>query len=198
MNRVATESNTRGLILAVAEARFREYGLGKTTMAEIAEDAGMSAANLYRYFENKQDIAAECAWSCMCEGIESLRQTIENPGRSASERLSDFALEMLRYIHAQTHDHQKISELVDNVLTRRPDLIERKRKLMRAMLAEILTQGKESGEFEIDDVATTARAIHHALIFFEVPIFMQLHDLGDYERYALEVVNLLLQGLLRR
>jgi len=35
-------------MLDVAEARFRTYGLNKATMAEIAQDIGMSAANLYR------------------------------------------------------------------------------------------------------------------------------------------------------
>ena len=41
-------------ILDAAEARFRTYGFGKTTMAEIASDIDMSTANLYRYFENNE------------------------------------------------------------------------------------------------------------------------------------------------
>ena len=49
------------IIIDAAIRRFSEYGYNKTTMAEIAEDAAMSAANLYRYFKNKQDIAAVCS-----------------------------------------------------------------------------------------------------------------------------------------
>ena len=48
-------------ILAAAYARFQRFGFGKTTMAEIAGDCGMSAANLYRYFENKEDIGVHTA-----------------------------------------------------------------------------------------------------------------------------------------
>ena len=45
-------------ILHAAEERFQQYGYNKTTMAEIARDCDMSAANLYRYFENKLAIGA--------------------------------------------------------------------------------------------------------------------------------------------
>jgi len=43
-----------------ARGRFRTYGPGKTTMAEIAGDVGMSAANLYRYFDNKHELVEAC------------------------------------------------------------------------------------------------------------------------------------------
>ena len=49
----------REAILDAAQARLLRFGYHKTTMSEIADDAGMSAANLYRYFRNKQDIVAD-------------------------------------------------------------------------------------------------------------------------------------------
>ncbi|NOQ82264.1 MAG: TetR family transcriptional regulator, partial [Methylophaga sp.] len=42
-----TEIDTRSQILSATEIRFSQYGYNKTTMAEIAKDCGMSAANLY-------------------------------------------------------------------------------------------------------------------------------------------------------
>ena len=75
----------REQILDAAQQRFEVFGLGKTTMAEIAEDTGMSAANLYRYFENKQDIAGACACRCMNEGLDLLRATLrDSPARCAA------------------------------------------------------------------------------------------------------------------
>ena len=44
-------------ILDKAFLRFGRFGFGKTTMAEIAKDCDMSAGNLYRYFDNKKEIA---------------------------------------------------------------------------------------------------------------------------------------------
>ncbi len=43
-------------ILAAARNRFGHYGLSKTTMADIAQDIGMSKASLYYYFKDKEDI----------------------------------------------------------------------------------------------------------------------------------------------
>lgn len=43
-------------ILDVAQKRFARFGLGKTTMNEIAEDLGVSKAALYYYFPDKESI----------------------------------------------------------------------------------------------------------------------------------------------
>jgi len=66
MNTKMTQSSdkVRLRILEAAAQRFTQFGYNKTTMAEVAQDCGMSAANLYRYFENKLDIGANLACNC--------------------------------------------------------------------------------------------------------------------------------------
>lgn len=41
-------------ILQAADICFTESGLSKTTMRDIAKQAGMSLGNIYRYFDNKK------------------------------------------------------------------------------------------------------------------------------------------------
>ncbi|MGL1922551.1 MAG: TetR/AcrR family transcriptional regulator [Hyphomicrobiales bacterium] len=41
-------------ILQAADICFTEIGLSKTTMRDIAKQAGMSLGNIYRYFDNKK------------------------------------------------------------------------------------------------------------------------------------------------
>lgn len=48
----------REQILAAAIKRFSHFGIKKTTMAEIAEDVGLSKANLYYYFSDKVVLVA--------------------------------------------------------------------------------------------------------------------------------------------
>ena len=43
-------------ILAAAERAFVAYGFHAATMTQVAEEAGMSAGNLYRYFPSKEAI----------------------------------------------------------------------------------------------------------------------------------------------
>lgn len=192
------EADTRLRILDAAEARFRAYGYGKTTMAEIATDAGMSAANLYRYFENKHDIAAACASRCMGERTILLREIVRNPDLSAIERLRKFVSGTLEYTLEQAKDSPKINELVGTVTSQRQDIVHHKIREQTALLAEILAFGNESGDFEVADVIRTARAVYASLTLFEVPIFISLYPRDEFTEIANEVVDLLLKGLEKR
>jgi AcrR family transcriptional regulator len=190
--------DVRGQILEAAEQRFRTYGYRKTTMAEIAEDTRMSAANLYRYFDSKEDIAASCAQHCMGERLELLRQVIRAPGVAAVERLERFALTMLHYTYEQTHNQRKINELIESVAVERPGILHEKNEAERALIAEILAQGNSSGEFDVQDIIATAQLVHASLALFSVPVFMPLYPLEELERGARGVISLLVRGLARR
>ena len=185
----------RGRILEVAEERFRQYGYTKTTMAEIAEDVDMSAANLYRYFRNKQDIAAACADRCMGERITLLREVARRPGLSAAVRLETFVLEMVQHTFEQATNQPKINELVETIARERQDIVHQKNKALQGLIAEILAQGNETGEFEVDDVLTAAHAVYAATAMFGVPIFMSLYTLAEFQSSARAVVEILIRGL---
>lgn len=188
----------RQRILDAAEARFRMYGFNKTTMAEIAEDVDMSAANLYRYFDNKQDLAAACAQRCMSERLKVLRSVVRVPGVSAASRLRALVSTMLDHTHQRALEDKRINELVELVARERRDIIDAKIQTECALIAEVLGHGNESGEFQVDDVIRTARAVHCALTLFDVPIFMPLYTREAFGQMAEEVVDLLLRGLNRR
>jgi len=189
-----TEDNYN-LILKAAEERFRQYGFNKTTMAEIAKDCGMSAANLYRYFENKQDIGAAFAQQCMLERADILREVVRRPGLSATDRLQEYTLAMLRHNHQTTTNQPNINELVLLITSERQDIIRQKVATEQSLIAEILCEGNRNGEFDVPDVLLAAEAINLATVKFGVPIFIGLYPLEEFERKAINVVNLLIQGL---
>ena len=139
-------------ILDAAEKRFRTYGFGKTTMAEVASDIDMSTANLYRYYENKLAIGSAMASRCFMERERFLTEVVNRPDLNAAERFETFVVEMLRYMHDQFSHEPKISELVDVIVTKRPDLIQNKIDSDQRLVAIVLQKGNESGEFDIGDV----------------------------------------------
>ena len=150
VNPIPEGEEVRRRIVDAAEARFRVYGYRKTTMAEIAEDVDMSAANLYRYFEDKQDIAAACAGRCMGGRAELLREVVKRPGLAAAERLDSFVLTMLRYTHDLAHNQKKINELVEIVASERPETVREKNRAEQALIAEILAQGNANRDGRVD------------------------------------------------
>jgi len=189
------ELDIHSQIVDAANTRFRHYGYGKTTMVEIAADTGMSAANLYRYFNSKQDIIAECANRCMCERVDRLRVAIRKSGMSAIEQLETYVLTDLNMSHEMAEGDERISELVNNITLERPDMVYKKVEAENALIAEILLHGNEKGEFNVDDITKTADAIHMSLINFNVPSFMSLYSLEEFKEKAKSVIELIITGL---
>jgi AcrR family transcriptional regulator len=103
---------TRLCILRAAEDFFSRYGFGKTTMAEIAGTCNMSAANIYRFFKNKDEIVAEMANGYFRKVEGALREVLRRPGLPASGRLEAFIVEMLSRSHNLCSCEEKMSESV--------------------------------------------------------------------------------------
>jgi AcrR family transcriptional regulator len=188
----------RSQILDAAEDRFREFGYNKTTMAEIAGDCQMSAANLYRYFDNKLDIGAGLACRCFAEEHQLLSEVAGRPGLSSSQRLETFVLSSLRRIQRMCEEKPRFNEMVEAVATQRQDVVMQRMDSKQRLLVSILEQGNASGEFDVPDTTGTAEAIRAAITLFDVPLFVPMYPPDEMERTARNVTTLLLRGLLKR
>ena len=196
--RPTEQEEVRTRILLAAEERFVRYGFGKTTMAEIAADCGMSAGNLYRFFDNKGDIATASA-SQWLAALEARLSTIGNDADvSPAERLSRIAHAKLdafaELVEAQPH----LEELIEHVCGAREDLVANHRAAIRALLARVITDGVQSGEFDVDDPAAAAEAfqvgtvgLFHHNIICSVP-FNKLRADAD------KIIALMVRGLGKR
>ncbi|MEO8541760.1 MAG: helix-turn-helix domain-containing protein [bacterium] len=65
----------RQSILSAATKVFSHKGIASATMAEIASEAGISPGAIYRYFENKEELAR----GCMNESAEAIKNAWANP-----------------------------------------------------------------------------------------------------------------------
>jgi len=79
------KSEVRGAILRSAEKLFLENGFEKVSMRTIALKAGMTVGNVYRYFNNKNDIFAALVNPLLSVLIEGLTHEPEplNPNDSS-------------------------------------------------------------------------------------------------------------------
>jgi len=193
-----TTEEVKHQILDAAHERFGKYGFGKTTMAEIAKDCDMSAGNLYRYYENKKEIAAGCAGRCMQESEALWRGILKQPGLSPAERLEAMILAKLRYIHQQFSERPPLFELVLVVTADHQSLVSRHMETLQSLLAEILAEGNRTGGFDVPDILATAKVILAATAKFIAPHFMGGFELQELEQEAKGVVELLVKGLAKR
>lgn len=188
----------RAQILDAARDRFRTYGYNKTTMAEIAKDCEMSAANLYRYFENKLDIGANLACNCLGNKEAILATVQERCDLSAAEKLQQFVLENLRETHNQTSETPRINEMVMAICQSQMDIVNQHMQIKKELLIKLIEQGNVSGEFDVLEPPQAAKAILDAITIFDVPTFMSMYSLEHMEHKAKNLVALLLSGLRKR
>ena len=193
-----TSEEIKDQILDAAFERFGRYGIGKTTMVEIAKDCDMSAGNLYRYYPNKKEIAAGCAGRCMRAAEDLWRKILKQPELSPAERLTTIVLKKLDYLHQQFSDHPPLFELVMYISGERADLVNRHMGVLQSLVAEVLAEGNRTGDFHVPDVVGSAKAFLAATTKFIAPHFMGGLDLEELEKEAREVVQLLVQGLAKR
>ena len=191
----STTEDIKDLILKKAIDRFVRYGFGKTTMVEIARDCGMSAGNLYRYFESKFDIGVGVAQGYIAQAEQNLKDVMQRPGLKPGQRLEAFVLEKLKFMHSHIIEQSNVQDLVNYILEERWDLVERHRDVQNGFVSEILAEGNRSGEFKVSDVDQTANVIYAMTTKFRLPHFIKNVTLEDLEQEAKAVVALMIRGL---
>lgn len=189
---------TRELILDAAANRIQQYGFNKTTMNEIAKDCNMSAANIYRFFDSKNDIAAEMAQQSFVEVEKTCKDIARKTRLAPVEKLKAFCNVKLRTNYEMLYENPNCFEIIHFIMEERDDLISAHKEKVRSYLAEILAEGNRTGLFDIDDVVTMADTFQKAVILFYCPVFIKMYTLEEMEASVECVVNLLVAGLKKR
>jgi AcrR family transcriptional regulator len=155
----AHRREVRDAILETTAALVGKHGLRSVTMSQIAEEAGVGRATLYKYFSGVEAILF--AWherqiSGHLEYLAAVRDEADDPSARLEAVLEAFAL-----ISFESQGHRD-TELA--AFLHRDEQVARAQEQLRAMIRDLLTEGAEAGELR-DDVAPDELASYclHAL-----------------------------------
>ncbi len=160
---VIVQENPRDRLLAAAEARFRRFGYKRTTVEDVATDAGTSKGSVYLHFESKQDIYMAVVEQSLDRFIDSAERALARPGS---------ALDRLRALVELTAEHYGHDELLHSSLFGETDLVEGdvarmaaryQRQRIQTLLEEVLATGHVEGS-----VRTNLDAPAVAAVLFEI------------------------------
>jgi TetR/AcrR family fatty acid metabolism transcriptional regulator len=152
------ESEKRNQVLTLAKKRFERFGFSKTTVDEIARDAGISKRTLYQEFESKEKILEELF---MFEAL-SVRKVILNQIKKIvdpAERLQTYIRLAIKYLN---HNPFIVSVLHDEsgffapFLKDKPCIIEQG---IEEIISNILKEGIKKGVFRKMDGKVVGRCI---------------------------------------
>ena len=191
------EGQIKKSILDAANNRFRAFGFKKTTMAEIAEDLGMSTSNLYRYFPSKLDIAEAFALHCFEEKEEGLLSEVQ-VSIPPSECLKRYAVALLHYNYEQLRDFPRLNEIIMALCDENSALVERKVQGELMIINDIIRRGCTEENWEVESIEKTGMAVMSSWVMFNTPMFMKHKTLEDLEERLSHILQLLLTGLEKR
>ncbi|MFS2155505.1 TetR family transcriptional regulator [Rhizobium sp. Rhizsp42] len=167
----ATRQENVTRILDAAERLFRHYGYAKTTVADIARDLGMSPANVYRFFSSKVEIHQAICGRMLAASYQQAYEICHLP-LSASERLSRFVRGQYQMTVETMLDQEKVHEMVVVAIERDWHVIEKHVDSIHDLLAEVIREGIEAGEFVDQDPATASRCFGAATVTLCHPIMV--------------------------
>ena len=200
MPAVLAREAVKDAILDATDRLLARFGYRKMTIEDIAVEVGIGKGTIYLHFASKEEIVL----SHVDRIVERLKDRLREIARSdapAAERLRSMLLTrvLFRFDSIQ-HYTQSLNDLLAAL---RPGLLARRSLYFDAeaqIFAELLTAGRESGEFDFKDERATAHALLQATNGL-LPYSLSTRELGEreeVEKRAADVADLVMRGVLNR
>jgi AcrR family transcriptional regulator len=201
MAAIAPKVAVKDAILDATDRLLARFGYRKMTVEDIAVEAGIGKGTIYLHFASKEEVVL----SHVDRIVDRLKQQhlaiIARSEITAPERIRQMLLArvLFRFDSIQ-HYTQSLNDLLAAL---RPGLLARRAKYFEEearIFAEVLAEGRASGEFQFDNELAAARALLEATNGL-LPYSLSTSELGEREevkRRASAIADLLLQGLLNR
>lgn len=147
-------------ILNAAMLIFSEKGLHQATMADIAQEAGLSKGTVYLYFKDKDELVFSVLKASLDQGYGNLEKVLETDGY-VKDSLLDWIQELAAQMEESAvylsigYEFYALAGRKESVRRHLHDYFVKYRKL----LSSIVELGKENGEFVQVDSELVAVAI---------------------------------------
>ena len=201
MAAIAPKEAVKDAILDATDRLLARFGYRKMTVEDIAVEAGIGKGTIYLHFASKEEVVL----SHVDRIVDRLKQQhlgiIARSEITAPERIRRMLLArvLFRFDSIQ-HYTQSLNDLLAAL---RPGLLARRAKYFEEeaqIFAEVLAEGRASGEFQFTNELATAHALLEATNGL-LPYSLSTNELGEreeVERRTSAIADLLLHGLLSR
>jgi AcrR family transcriptional regulator len=85
---MTTTEDTRGRIVIAALKRYMMFGIKKTSMEDVAAEAGLTRVTIYRYFPDKKTLV-QASFMCFVEVLQQLHSEMMDNPEMDMERVLD-------------------------------------------------------------------------------------------------------------
>lgn len=184
----------RELILAMTERQVIRLGHEKTRVVDVAKLAGMSHANVYRFFNSRQHLMEELAARSLGQAEEALVQALKGSG-AASKRIERGVLALMRHNRRQRTEAGGVDRVVSLLLAGAGETATQHFSNLREQFARVIAEGQLNSEFQPGSPQALAQAVLDATMVFYHPSLSGAAESRMIVRRAKTVVSVLLSGM---
>jgi TetR/AcrR family transcriptional regulator, repressor of the ameABC operon len=189
-----TRDQTHERIMVKADELFRQFGFGKTTVADIAAELGMSPANIYKFFSSKEAIIQASADRNLVVLSEAVQRHILASG-AALDRIEKVLLTVYRHTVDILRNERQVFKLMIRAYEQKWDCVAAFDKFLLETLAKLVKEGMRAGEFKSGDSLATAHLLLDCLILIRTPHLYQQEGRELNEKRIREMVRFLGRAL---
>ena len=186
--------DVRQKILDAAEHRLWHYGFKKTTIDEIASDAGVGKGTVYLYFEGKEDIGLAIMARYKETSLGKIEGIAHDPTKTPVQKLTEMLQQPMLNAYQVCHQSPATLELVVAI---KPHIRARMRPYLEqewALLAGVLEEGNRQGVFDVPDPLRAARTLKTMCLGF-LPPHPCASSTGEIASEIAHIVELAVRGL---
>lgn len=158
-------TDKRERIILAARERFRRFGIKKSSMREIAKDAGMAVGTLYLYFKNKDEIVLAFVEKYR-ERHKIAAQSILKSRINGSKKLTKYLVHRFEESKATRQGTPFAEEITAAVLRCCPTRLQEEGEEMMANVRQILEEGCKKGHFKIKNIDRDVEVLLYSIAWF--------------------------------
>lgn len=191
---------TRDRLLDAAERLLARLGYQKTTMDDLAREAGLGRRTIYLHFAGKEEVMLSTIDRIVERLLDRLREVSGSGGAAADRLRTMLRLRVMFRFDSVRHYYTSIDDLFRDI---RPAYMARRSGYFAAeseVFAALLAEGSERGELTVVDARETSLDLILATNAL-LPSALSTRELGgraEVERRARRIADLLIDGLRRR
>jgi AcrR family transcriptional regulator len=196
----AAEIEVSDAILDAMERLLARFGYKKTTMEDVAREAGIGKGTIYLHFPSKEELALRSI-DRVVQRVQDRLRALASDGADVALRLRRMMIErvLLRFDSVADYS-QSLDDLFESI---RPAYMARRQRYFKMemdVFAPVLEEGRRREVLAISD----ARAAAYTLILATnslLPYSLSTRELGkraEVERQVRRIAEMLLNGLLVR
>ena len=184
------------LILSSARKLFNKFGFRKTTMDEIAFEAGKGKSSLYYYFKSKEEVFAavveqESAW------LEQRVEKAISQHEKAGDKLRAYVKVRLESVQEMANLYEAIKDEFLSHYTQIQNIRKKYYDQEIENVQSILQMGVENQRFDLKNTTFTARAIVTVIKALEIPLTLEMPE-RNLDKEINDVMDIILYGIIKR